>query len=450
MISEVSVPQQSDTTADTVKIDSSLIVDSVSQEIDFAEVFDSTADSCIDSSLLSDQPHPIDDSTVVSLRYPPYKVIKRPVRIVLQRNLISANFYTDGRLAVKTATTKFEITRGSFSISCTNKGGIAIQCLSGSRELSLPCTLIAENPSNLIKVQQNRYRDLIVLISEKSGTFSVVNHIDVEQYLRGVVPLEIGKRSEALIESLKAQAVAARTYTYKRMAERRKAPFDMTATVQDQVYGGADVEYRESDMAIKLTADLILVFGDSLVQAYYHSTCGGKTANIEDVWDKPQCGYLRSINDIDSVGRPYCRISPRFNWTEKWPSRDFFAATRMNLEKMYPGKGGALSAISVKALFSCGRVKTCSFTGNGWNLDLGGDKLRFIIRRPDDGNSILRSANFKILSMDSKEIVISGVGYGHGVGMCQMGAIGRAECGQTFDTILKAYYSGVTICTAVP
>ena len=239
-----------------------------------------------------------------------------------------------------------------------------------------------------------------VSLSEQKGTFSVINHIDVEQYLRGVVPLEIGKRPESLIEALKAQAVAARTYTYKRMLERKNAPFDMTATVQDQVYGGADPEYRESDLAIKMTEDLIMVYKDSLINAYYHSTCGGKTANIEDVWEKPYCSYLRSVSDLNSSGQPYCQISPRFHWQEKWTSAIFFDQIRNNLSKAFPEKvrQGSIKEISVKESFSCGRVKRCVFSGNNWTVDMGGDRLRFIISRDTPDKSILRSANFKIVS----------------------------------------------------
>jgi stage II sporulation protein D len=432
------------TTAETEAVDSLSSFDtSATVEINFSSAFDSTIDTTSFATVAS-------DSSLELKWYPPHKIVKRRVRIALERNTSEASFSTSKKIFLKTSTKNIGITAQKFSVRCSKDGRFFFSGSKGVREISCPCTLLTSGTEDLIMFNQVLYRGNLVLLSEQKGTFSVINHIDVEQYLRGVVPLEIGKRPESLIEALKAQAVAARTYTYKRMLERKNAPFDMTATVQDQVYGGADPEYRESDLAIKMTEDLIMVYKDSLINAYYHSTCGGKTANIEDVWEKPYCSYLRSVSDLNSSGQPYCQISPRFHWQEKWTSAIFFDQIRNNLSKAFPEKvrQGSIKEISVKESFSCGRVKRCVFSGNNWTVDMGGDRLRFIIRRDTPDKSILRSANFKIVSLGSKEVLISGTGYGHGVGMCQMGAIGRAAANQSFEEILKAYYTGVVICAA--
>ncbi len=431
-------------TAETDILDSSSAVcDSADIKIDFSSALDSTTDT---GSLVESRV----DSSSQPVLYPQHKIVKRKVRIALERNVSEASFSTSKKIYLKTSTKNIGITAQKFTVRSSKDGRFFFSGSKGVREISCPCTLFTSGAEDLIMLNQILYRGNLVLFSEQKGTFSIINHIDVEQYLRGVVPLEIGKRPESLIEALKAQAVAARTYTYKRMLERKNASFDMTATVQDQVYGGADSEYRESDLAIKMTEDLVMVYRDSLINAYYHSTCGGKTANIEDVWEKPYCSYLRSVNDLDSSGQPYCRISPRFNWQERWTSRTFFDQIHNNLSKAYPEKvrQGSIKEISVKENFSCGRVKRCAFSGNNWTVDMGGDRLRFIIRRDTPEKPILQSANFKIVSLGSKEVLISGTGYGHGVGMCQMGAIGRAAANQSFEEILKAYYTGIIICTA--
>ncbi len=428
---------------ETEVMDSSLTTsDSTAVEVDFSTAFDSLTDTS--SSVMI-------DSSCLSPDYPQFKVNRRKVRIALQRNVKTAQFLATENIRLKSSSVSIVFRADNISVKSSRKGMVL---LSGSRkfkEVSLPCTLFSTRQEECVKVNQVRYRGDIVFWDEKDGTFSIINYIDVEQYLRGVVPLEIGKRSESLIEALKAQAVAARTYTYKRMMERRSASFDMTATVQDQVYGGADPEYRESDLAIKDTENLIMICAGSLVNAYYHSTCGGKTANIEDVWQKPYCSYLRSISDLDSSGQPYCRISPRFSWQEKWTKRLFFDQIQINLTKLYPERKlqGDLKDISIKGFFSCGRVKSCTFSANDWSVDIGGDRLRFILLRDTPEKSILRSANFKILSLGPDQVLISGTGYGHGVGMCQMGALGRAGAGQSFEEILNAYYSGVNLCTAI-
>lgn len=422
---------------------SSSLDDSAAIKIDFSSAFDSTADT---GSLVINPR----DSSVPHRWYPRHKVAKRKVRIALERNISEASFSTSKKIYLKTSTKNIGITAQKFSVRSSKDGRFFFNGSSGVREISCPCTLFTFGAEDLIMLNKTLYRGNLVLFVERKGSFSIANHLDVEQYLRGVVPLEIGKRPESLIEALKAQAVAARTYTYKRMQERKNASFDMTATVQDQVYGGADPEYRESDLAIKLTEDLVMVCKDSLINAYYHSTCGGKTANIEDVWEKPYSSYLRSVSDLDPSGQPYCRISPRFHWQEKWTSRIFFDQIRNNLLKAYPEKvrQGTVKELTIKESFYCGRVKLLAFSGHNWTFDMGGDRLRFIIRRDTPEKSILRSANFKIVSQDSKEVLISGTGYGHGVGMCQMGAIGRATANQSFEEILKAYYTGVVLCSA--
>lgn len=434
-------------------VDSSLaIADSVSVEkdtssdtLDFSAILDSAeTDSCIDSILLV-------DSSIYYAQYPTFGIKKRNVRIALERNISSSTFSYDKRLQIRSGSRIFEGCKGNITVRSNKNGHIQVSCLFRTRELHLPCTLLAMDSSSFIRFKNSNYRGTIVLVSEKKGLFSVINSVDVEEYLKGVVPLEIGKRPKSLIEALKAQAVAARTYTYKRMNERESALFDMTATIQDQVYGGANVEYAESDSAVSMTNDLILVYGQSIVNAYYHSTCGGKTANIEDVWDRSPCKYLKSIKDTDSSGVPYCSISPRFNWQEKWPSKFFFTQITEALKKQYPDKQfrWPVNTVIVKEIFPCGRVKRCEFSNGNTSVVAGGDKLRFIIKRDTPDRSILRSANFKLISATADEVLISGTGYGHGIGMCQMGAIGRAQKGQTFDIILKAYYTGVEIATVV-
>ncbi|MDO5575762.1 MAG: SpoIID/LytB domain-containing protein, partial [Fibrobacter sp.] len=297
-----------------------------------------------------------------------------------------------------------------------------------------------------IGLGDKKYRGGFVLRSEKNGYFSVINVLPVEQYLRGVVPLEIGRLQANEIEALKAQAVAARTYTYKRIEERRGQPFDLTCTVADQVYGGARAEYPESDLAVRETENMVMVYEDSLVHAYYHSTCGGKTACIEEVWEKPPYDYLKSMNDTDSLGNAYCASSRYFTWQEKWPERDFNTIVLRNLKKSFPqGKTGTkVTVFKIDSLFTDGRVRMCTFGGAGWSQNVGGDKIRFILRRNGTDNAILRSANFKILEQKGT-ISVEGKGYGHGVGMCQVGAIGRARAGLGFEQILKSYYKNVSI-----
>jgi stage II sporulation protein D len=303
---------------------------------------------------------------------------------------------------------------------------------------------------NVIDVEENSYRGSIVISNEKKNYFSIVNSVDVEEYLRGVVPLEIGKLGNDAIEALKSQAIAARTYTYQRIREQVLNYFDLYSTTADQVYGGANVEYREADLAVRLTKNLVLVYNDSIARAYYHSTCGGRTANIEDVWsNKPYLPYLRTESDSDSSGIVYCRGSKQFKWEETWTREKFSQYVDKGLKVLNPNRDfrGLVKDIRITSKFDCGRIRTCRISADKWTYECGGDVIRSVFRRPLAGDPILRSAKFTVTNGPGG-VRISGTGYGHGVGMCQYGAIARAKCGQTFDTILKAYYRGIVICTA--
>lgn len=406
------------------------------EEIDFADAFIDDYDTAIGNL----------NKKLVSSDYPPFQIKSDSVRVILLRNISRITLYSVSNLNI--GNNKNYSVKGRIVFrSCGQK----FNMISGTKsyDIMLPCTLKSTNKYNYIDLGEKSYRGDIILITEKKGFFSVINFLPVENYLRGVVPLEIGKRPETEIEALKAQAVAARTYTYKRIEERKNDSFDLTCTVSDQVYGGVHVEYRESDLAIKLTKNLIMVFNDSLVHAYYHSTCGGRTANIEEVWNKPRYSYLRSVRDTDSSGNAYCSISKYFTWKEKWSERDFNYIVSRYLKKNFPQKkiGNTISVFRIDSFFKDGRIKSCTLGGAGWTQKTGGDKIRFILRRNTSDKAILRSANFRI-NRSKGVIRLEGRGYGHGVGMCQMGAIGRARAGQDFEKILKSYYSGVSIHTA--
>ena len=111
---------------------------------------------------------------------------------------------------------------------------------------------------------------------------------------------------------------------------------------------------------------------------------------------------------------------------------------------------GNVTDFRIEKVFPCGRISLCTIRGGNSEFKSERDQVRFILRRTNPENSILRSSSFKVVSIDKTGIKISGRGYGHGVGMCQMGAVGRALVGLNFEQILKAYYTGVTICTATP
>jgi len=272
----------------------------------------------------------------------------------------------------------------------------------------------------------------------------------MDSYLRGVVPLEIGNRTAAEVAAVQAQAVAARTYAYKHLNNARA--FDMYSTVQDQVYGGVDAEKTQSDSAIASTADIVVLYNGQPISTPYHSTCGGSTAAVTEVWyNQPDEPYLRPVSDrIPGTDHFYCDPSPRFSWTQSYDAAGLravmekYLATYTDAPKTNLGK---ITDISEQGRTPSGRIKALTVQTESGNYTLRGNDIRFVLRDPK--GAILNSTyfNFREAKGDGEvsSLTIDGRGYGHGIGMCQWGAIGRARAGQNFRTILETYYPGTTI-----
>ena len=331
-----------------------------------------------------------------------------------------------------------------------------------SRQMA-PLLIRATTPGSFVTWNGKRYRGELI-VRPNNGGLLVVNRLGVESYLRGVVPLEIGgvakPGDEAAVE---AQAVAARSYSYIHIADAGNRGFDMYASVQDQAYGGADAEQPMSDRAVENTRNMVLRYAGRIINTPYSSTCGGRTAEVREVWwrrnDEP---YLSSVSDqVPGTDRYYCDISGRFRWTSTFDQ----AQLRESLEK-YLGtvtnETEPAVAASATARRSLGRITGFSVTGRTrndrvasvsiqterGNYVVRGNDVRFVLRTP--GGSLLNSTYFTAESRAGssgaiEQLTIRGGGYGHGIGMCQFGAIGRARAGQDYKTILTSYYQGTTV-----
>jgi stage II sporulation protein D len=282
----------------------------------------------------------------------------------------------------------------------------------------------------------------------------VVNHLPVESYLRGVVPLEIGDRVAGEESAVAAQAVAARSYTYSRLAELGPSStraWDLVASVTDQVYGGVDAETPIADAAVMLTGNLVLRYAGRIVNAVYSSTCGGSTAEAPELWQTRGEPYLQRVSDrIPGTDRFYCDASPRFTWKRTLDARTLASGLDAYL-RTYASVNGAIGtvrAVEVESRTPSGRAATLAITTDRARHVLRGNTMRYVLRQP--GGEILNSTYFTVeptIGGDRRlsRLVITGNGYGHGVGMCQWGAIGRSRAGQDFRTILQTYYPGTTV-----
>ncbi len=167
----------------------------------------------------------------------------------------------------------------------------------GTREVPSPVELQATDGS-LLPVNGSRYRGNVLVVATSRGTLHVVNRVGLEDYLLGVVPLEMGPRVYDELEALKAQAVAARTYAVKRRGDFSAEGYDLCATARCQVYGGASAEQPLSSEAVRATAGQVLLFGGTPADALFTSTCGGRTedaVNVFPSYSRAAFPYLRSV-----------------------------------------------------------------------------------------------------------------------------------------------------------
>ena len=306
---------------------------------------------------------------------------------------------------------------------------------------------------SFVTVNGKRYRGEISVVPAPGGV-TVINRLYMEDYLRGVVPLEIGQhRTEDERAAVEAQAVAARSYAYTHLVSERDRPYDMLSTVLDQVYGGADAETPLADRAVLGTTRVVLTYNGRIINAPYHSTCGGTTSAASEVWREGDEPYLVAVSDRipGSADRYYCDPSPTFRWTRTYDQSSLRGALDKYLRNYAAVSSsgiGTIRSIEVESRTPSGRVRTLAIGTSRGHFSLRQNDIRFVLRSA--GGEILNSTYFSVDSRQDPDgaitsLVIRGNGHGHGVGMCQWGAIGRARAGADYRRILRTYYPGTPV-----
>jgi stage II sporulation protein D len=371
----------------------------------------------------------------------------------------------DSASAVIGATTGFavrvaggaEIARGAagetWTFSADADGRISAR---GPRGMTQPraasLRVIPDQPGGLT-ISGRQYRGEALIIPRSGGRVSALNVVEIEEYLLGVVPHEIGRLPVHMIEATKAQAVAARTYAVGNLGGRERLGFDFYATVMDQVYGGMAQEDSIVSRAVRETRGEIITHNGTPILAYYASTCGGTTAAIEDSWPwRSPLPYLRSVSDrIPGTDEYYCGTSNRFTWTTRWTRPQLLAVLGQTLRAHTGGAVSSVNRVDDVQLVSrnaSGRA-TLRLIADGRDHTLRADSIRWVLR-PEPGPAILNSSRVDDVTVRPgadgvEELEIRGGGWGHAIGMCQVGAMGRARAGHRYSEILRAYYAGVEI-----
>jgi len=326
-----------------------------------------------------------------------------------------------------------------------NGGGVNVKI--NSREVDGITFLFQPTDStSSIIFSGKKYRgDFLVVFSDNSKIL-MINRLAMDEYLPGVLHPEMAVKTNQpeRYEALKAFAVCARTFAeMKRM--KGNTYYDITDDVRDQVYDGCG-SYTELDkQAVTATSNDILKYNEKLAEVFYHSACGGMLEDPANVFSGKVDEYLSSKKDGDE--KPNCEISPTFSWKESYSQSEL-----MNLLKtknLVNKKQKTIKDIEISDVFSSGRAKELRIIfDKADDVTLHGPEIRsFFIRK--DTKGILRSSLFtlekEILKNGLKKITINGRGSGHGVGLCQWGAMNLSAHGKNYNEILDFYFHGCTI-----
>jgi stage II sporulation protein D len=370
-------------------------------------------------------------------------VQKNSVKVLLAADARSVKIELSGLFTIRTTDGLVEIKPGRYTVSFSGKRVLVSEI---GNKFDVPLLFEPLSQDGRFTIGDNSYRGRLLFDINKNSSNIVVNEVLIEDYLKGVLPYEIGKRDSTYFEALKVQALVARTYTYSRLENQRTDGFDVYDDQSDQVYKGIDKEYPLGNAAVDSTKDLVVACRDSLIQSFYFSTSPGKTANVEELW--PERGYrtyLRSIDDDE-----FNKTSPHYQWEERWTKQQLEKILHKTIPILFKGGGkGTLNNIEITENAECGRVKNMRIEMGGRTYDIKGDKVRWILKRQSAPEQILKSAFFSLYVEKRGSHIVSvtakGGGFGHGIGLSQIGALNMAKSGYSAERIITTYYTDTKI-----
>jgi len=384
----------------------------------------------------------IDGSLILCL----YQQVLRPlvIRIFLTGLLIGALPFVASRnesdAALPAETIRIAILKNAASVTVDGDGIIATRENGAAVALNPPVLIkpgrnavivdgtayrrLTFSGSSAVYVNGKPYRGVAEASPGEKGVL-VVNELQLEDYLVGLINCEIS--SAWPIEAVKAQAVIARTYALNRKQARSTSFYHLESSVIDQVYDGCEIEDSRARRGVTDTAGEVLSYNGAVIQAFYHSNCGGRTEASENVWGK----RLPYLGGVDCT---YCMTSHSSAWELKMGLPE--------LEERLKAAGYKVSGVSdirPGSRNSRGRLKHVLVVSPRSEITLTGDQFRKAI-----GYNVIKSTNFTV-RVENGEAGFSGLGNGHGVGLCQWGAKQRALDGFGYAEILSYYYPGTAL-----
>ncbi|MBC7863796.1 MAG: SpoIID/LytB domain-containing protein [Bacteroidia bacterium] len=262
--------------------------------------------------------------------------------------------------------------------------------------------------------------DLTIFADAASKNLKLVNVVELDKYISGVVEAEAGSRSA--LEFYKVQAILARTYALNILTKHAAEGFDICDQVHCQAFYGRTKE-EEILKAVYMTKGIVVVDHDmNLITAVFHSNSGGQTVNAVDVWGTPT-PYLVSVKDSFSVAMP------NYKWTRKMAVEDWL--DYLKIKHNYPIE----DSIAKRNALNFAQVNRKNFIeGKGVKVPLKNIRTDLVLR-----------STFFSVETKGDTVLLCGKGYGHGIGMCQEGAMKMAKLGYKYPEVIKFYYKNVSL-----
>ena len=310
-----------------------------------------------------------------------------------------------------------------------------------------PITLKPAGVNSRFIYRGHTYSGSVTFQRASDTSVHLINTLLLEKYLSGVVPSEIPSTQSDNYEAIKAQAICARTYALNKIAENGNADYDLESTIADQVYDGLDRQTALADQAIEETRGVVITFNGQAATVYYHSTCGGRLESAENVWPGKTISYL--AEGSDTVSDIYsCSVSPYFRWLETRSFSELDSLFQLKYQKGHLKKAVQDTTelnlnLQIMKRNSSGRVSDLRITYGDTSVILSRYEIRHFFK--DKNGKSLPSNLFYLSQPDDSTLTIHGGGFGHGVGMCQYGALYMASHGFIHYHIISKYFPGTKL-----
>lgn len=279
-----------------------------------------------------------------------------------------------------------------------------------------------------------------VRVSDEGGTR--ITALPLDEYVLGAVRAEMSQgalRNDAALRGLEVQAVVSRTYALANLGRHAAEGFDLCDSTHCQVYRREAAGETATDLAaraVRATGDQVVTYQGRIIQALFHANCGGCTTSAGSVWGGSDAPYLRPVPDW------FCSRKAVSDWTF---SVDDGALLRVLNADPHIEVGSRLRSIAIAERDPSGRAVLLTLTGAG-RATVRAEAFRTMMRQAFGERSI-RSTWFRV-AHEQGRFVFTGVGLGHGVGLCQAGALQRALAGQSPTDIIAHYYPGTRVQSA--